>query len=123
MQQVLFYCHFPDQLLVQKPGFIKRLYRIPFNWLEEFTTGDKECLLAALDSALAPSGCSHRILVNSKFTRGKFAETFGSLRARVVPDVLYPSLDLEKYDRKPDSRDASTEAIRCAVLRACCALC
>lgn len=50
-RRVVFYCHFPDKLLahgefvgdveaVRKRGsIIKRLYRIPMDWLEEKTTG------------------------------------------------------------------------------------
>jgi len=41
---ILFYCHFPDRLLVQNNagglvGKLKSLYRIPFDAFEEFTTG------------------------------------------------------------------------------------
>lgn len=38
-KKVLFYCHFPDQLLTQRKSFLKRLYRTPIDWLEERTTG------------------------------------------------------------------------------------
>lgn len=51
-KRVVFYCHFPDKLLAageyiddenaatrKRPvGFLKRLYRIPMDWLEEVTT-------------------------------------------------------------------------------------
>lgn len=36
---MLFYCHFPDQLLTQRESVLKRLYRAPIDWLEERTTG------------------------------------------------------------------------------------
>lgn len=36
---MLFYCHFPDQLLTQRQSVLKRLYRAPIDWLEERTTG------------------------------------------------------------------------------------
>lgn len=49
--RVLFYCHFPDMLLTQRRGILKRLYRAPIDWLEEMTTGMADC-----------------VLVNSKFT-------------------------------------------------------
>ncbi|XP_055334983.1 LOW QUALITY PROTEIN: uncharacterized protein LOC129586029, partial [Paramacrobiotus metropolitanus] len=48
---VIFYCHFPDMLLTQRASWLKRLYRAPIDWLEEWTTGKADC-----------------ILVNSKFT-------------------------------------------------------
>lgn len=60
-RRVVFYCHFPDKLLaegefideddkeslkslkdmrrVKKGGLLKRLYRMPMDWLEEKTTG------------------------------------------------------------------------------------
>jgi alpha-1,3/alpha-1,6-mannosyltransferase len=37
--KVLFYCHFPDQLLTKRQGLLKRLYRLPVDFLEEITTG------------------------------------------------------------------------------------
>jgi len=46
--RVVFYCHFPDKLLangafvegalMKKGGLLKRLYRMPMDWLEEVTT-------------------------------------------------------------------------------------
>ncbi len=49
--RILFYCHFPDMLLTQRKSVLKKLYRVPIDWLEEKTTGLADC-----------------ILVNSKFT-------------------------------------------------------
>lgn len=48
---IIFYCHFPDQLLTQKRNFLKYLYRAPIDWLEEKSTG-----------------MANTILVNSYFT-------------------------------------------------------
>lgn len=73
--RVLFYCHFPDQLLAKKGGVLKALYRLPFDWLESWSTG-----------------CSDGILVNSRFTKGIFSETFPLLKGR-DPAVVYPSVD------------------------------
>ena len=50
-KKVLFYCHFPDMLLTQRKSALKKLYRVPIDWLEERTTG-----------------MADRVLVNSKFT-------------------------------------------------------
>ena len=46
--RVVFYCHFPDKLLAdgeyvegrvrRKGGLLKRMYRMPVDWLEEVTT-------------------------------------------------------------------------------------
>ena len=76
--RALFYCHFPDQLLSSKGSWLKRLYRTPFDAVEEWSTG-----------------CSDRIVVNSEFTQRVFADTFTSLYGRGVrPGVLYPCVKL-----------------------------
>lgn len=79
-KKVLFYCHFPDQLLTKRESFMKSLYRAPLDWLEEYTTGMADC-----------------ILVNSHFTAAIFKETFKSL-SHINPDVLYPSLNVTTFD-------------------------
>uniref|UniRef100_A0A8C9RN38 Alpha-1,3/1,6-mannosyltransferase ALG2 n=2 Tax=Scleropages formosus TaxID=113540 RepID=A0A8C9RN38_SCLFO len=79
-KKVLFYCHFPDQLLTQRCSAMKRLYRAPIDWLEERTTGMADC-----------------IVVNSRFTAGVFKRTFRSL-AGVRTDVLYPSLNPAAFE-------------------------
>ncbi|CAG9804251.1 unnamed protein product [Chironomus riparius] len=78
--KILFYCHFPDQLLTKQGGCMKSIYRIPLNYLEEKTTG-------------AADG----VLVNSKFTSRIFSETFKSLK--ITPGVLYPSLVTKSFDQ------------------------
>lgn len=77
--KILFYCHFPDQLLAEKGSVLKEWYRYPLNAGEEWTTGQADS-----------------ILVNSKFTRQIFKETFRSLT--IVPSVLYPSLNTKYFD-------------------------
>ncbi|KAI9886161.1 MAG: hypothetical protein M1823_002064 [Watsoniomyces obsoletus] len=74
--RVLFYCHFPDQLLASRKGVIQKLYRLPFDSLEEWTTGAADGLV-----------------VNSKFTRRVFEKTFPRLRDR-HPGVVYPCVDI-----------------------------
>lgn len=80
--KVLFYCHFPDQLLCvyDKKDYLKRFYRAPLNWLEMITTGMADV-----------------ILVNSEFTKNIFYQTFSQLKNKQI-DVLYPSLNTEKFD-------------------------
>ena len=74
--KVLFYCHFPDQLLAAPSSIAHRAYRVPLNWLEEYTTG-----------------MAHRVLVNSEYTKGVFADTFSRLHERgLKPAVLYPAV-------------------------------
>lgn len=75
--KVLFYCHFPDQLLSKKGGLIKKLYRVPFNLIEEWTTG-----------------VSDKIVVNSNFTKSIFHDTFTRLND-VDPGVIYPCVDIK----------------------------
>jgi len=70
--RVLFYCHFPDKLLAKRGSVIKEAYRIPFDWLESWTTG-----------------ASDVIVVNSRFTKGIFGDAFPGLKHR-QPGVVYP---------------------------------
>jgi alpha-1,3/alpha-1,6-mannosyltransferase len=51
------------------------MYRIPFDWIEEVTTG-----------------LSDAIVVNSLFTKGVFKDAFPHID--MVPDVIYPSVDV-----------------------------
>lgn len=84
--RILFYCHFPDKLLAQKErgvlGWLKNLYRMPFDWLESWSTG-----------------CSDEIVVNSKFTREVFGKAFPGLRYR-VPEVVYPCVDAKEKEEQ-----------------------
>ncbi|XP_034184406.1 alpha-1,3/1,6-mannosyltransferase Alg2 [Osmia lignaria lignaria] len=77
---IIFYCHYPDQLLSQPQGISKQLYRVPLNYLEEVTTG-----------------MAHKIFVNSIYTRNVFKETFK--RLHVEPEVLYPSINTDFFDK------------------------
>lgn len=76
---VLFYCHFPDQLLTQRQSVLKRLYRLPFDIIEQITTG-----------------MADRIVVNSNFTKRIFLRTFSALEAH-DPSVLYPCIDMARF--------------------------
>lgn len=76
--RVLFYCHFPDLLLAQRPSLLKKLYRYPLDKLEEYTTG-----------------MANIVLVNSKFTRGVYFDTFKALRRQREPQVLYPCVTIQ----------------------------
>jgi len=78
--KTVFYCHFPDMLLTQRKSLLKRLYRAPIDWVEEWTTG-----------------MAHSVLVNSNFTKRTFADTFKSLQ--ITPGVLYPSLIFDALDK------------------------
>lgn len=77
---IIFYCHYPDQLLSQREGLSKQLYRIFLNYLEEITTG-----------------MAHKILVNSLYTRSVFKDTFK--RLTIEPEVLHPSINTDYFDK------------------------
>lgn len=79
--KVLFYCHFPDMLLAKRDSALKRIYRAPIDFVEEWTTGRADI-----------------ILVNSKFTASVFRETFISL-SKVEPAVLYPIPDFSAFNK------------------------
>lgn len=59
---------------------MKTLYRGPFDWIESWSTG-----------------CSDKIVVNSKFTKSVFGEAFPSLKHR-EPGVVYPCVDTNPSD-------------------------
>ncbi|KYN27395.1 PREDICTED: alpha-1,3/1,6-mannosyltransferase ALG2 [Trachymyrmex cornetzi] len=77
---VVFYCHYPDQLLSYPGGYFKQLYRMPLNYLEEITTG-----------------MAHKIFVNSCFTSNVFNNTFK--RLKIKPEILYPSINTDFFDK------------------------
>jgi alpha-1,3/alpha-1,6-mannosyltransferase len=81
-KKIIFYCHFPDQLLTERKTFLKKLYRAPIDWLEEWTTG-----------------LAHVILVNSNFTAEVFRKTFRRL-SKAELKVVYPSINFTAFDRK-----------------------
>mmetsp|Transcript_5511 Transcript_5511/g.7277 ORF Transcript_5511/g.7277 Transcript_5511/m.7277 type:complete len:456 (+) Transcript_5511:1827-3194(+) len=82
---ILFYCHYPDKLLCTDRGSVlKQLYRRPIDWFEEWTTG-----LADV------------VVVNSKFTKTVFEQSFSSLRSMSNQiGILYPAIELDQFDRK-----------------------
>ncbi|KAG0077567.1 Alpha-1,3-mannosyltransferase-like protein [Podila epicladia] len=81
--KIFFYCHFPDKLLTKRESLLKKLYRLPVDRIEELTTG-----------------MADTIVVNSKFTAEIFKQSFKTLHQ--VPEVLYPSIQFDKFDRKVD---------------------
>ncbi|OJD09519.1 hypothetical protein AJ78_09041, partial [Emergomyces pasteurianus Ep9510] len=79
-QRILFYCHFPDQLLARRDegGVIRRLakacYRYPFDWFEGWA-------ISAAD----------KVVANSNFTCGIVKQVFGEGLGDVK--VVYPCVD------------------------------
>ncbi|GMM29609.1 GDP-Man:Man(1)GlcNAc(2)-PP-dolichol alpha-1,3-mannosyltransferase [Martiniozyma asiatica (nom. inval.)] len=78
--KVLFYCHFPDQLLANHEGLIRNIYRKLFDFVEEWSTGKADC-----------------IVVNSKFTKSIVEKTFKSLNDEELK-VVYPCVHLDNGD-------------------------
>ncbi|CAF2765352.1 unnamed protein product [Rotaria sp. Silwood2] len=69
---ILFYCHYPDQLLTKRESLAKKLYRWPIDVFEVYTT----CL-------------ADRILVNSAYTQSIFEKYISS---KIPVDILYPTI-------------------------------
>ncbi|KAM0263782.1 hypothetical protein ACHAQJ_001100 [Trichoderma viride] len=88
---ILFYCHFPDLLLAQgRQSRLKQLYRLPFDWIEEWSMGFAQA-----------------VAVNSEFTKGVVARTWPRLKEKVDTKVVYPCVDTtSKEDSTPGSEDA-----------------
>lgn len=89
--KILFYCHFPDKFLASrtvalkenKLSLAKRFYRVPFDKIEDFTTGRAD-----------------KILVNSHFTARAFMTAF---RGLCEPEVLYPSINMDIFQKNYDA--------------------
>lgn len=80
--KTIFYCHYPDKLLSGKRGLLKKIYRLGLDLTEELS-------LFFTD----------KIYVNSLFTKETFYQSFSMLRNRKVEvEILYPSIDLSKFD-------------------------
>lgn len=89
-QRLLFYCHFPDQLLARRDekgvlGMVKRLYRWPFDWFEGWSMGG-----------------SDRVVVNSRFTKGVVEMVFGKDRLGDLR-VIYPCVNTKTETTRDDT--------------------
>ena len=82
-QRILFYCHFPDQLLSRRDEggsvlrLLKRLYRYPFDWFEGWA-------VSAAD----------KVVANSRFTKGVVRRIFGSEERLGDVSVVHPCVDI-----------------------------
>ncbi|PWY94265.1 UDP-Glycosyltransferase/glycogen phosphorylase [Aspergillus sclerotioniger CBS 115572] len=80
-QRVLFYCHFPDQLLARRDEggsllqVVKGVYRYPFDWFEGWAMS-----------------ASDKVVANSRFTRGVVTGVFGREKLGEL-SVVYPCVD------------------------------
>ena len=75
---IVFYCHFPDLLLVQgrHASLLKRLYRIPFDRLEEWSMSFADA-----------------VALNSNFTKSVVQLTWPELLDKTTARVIYPCVD------------------------------
>ncbi len=74
--KIIFYCHFPDQLLAPQHGGLYRWYRAPIDWSERVAMG-----------------MAHLVIANSRFTASMVGRTFPRLGP---PRVLYPGVDVAR---------------------------
>uniref|UniRef100_A0A914HMN3 Alpha-1,3/1,6-mannosyltransferase ALG2 n=1 Tax=Globodera rostochiensis TaxID=31243 RepID=A0A914HMN3_GLORO len=77
---LLFYCHFPDQLLTKRDSFWKSVYRTLIDRVEAWSMG-----------------WADKVLVNSHFTEGVVRDTFPSLSNWPLT-VLYPPLNCDSIN-------------------------
>ena len=91
---ILFYCHYPDLQLASRASLLQRLYRAPFDALEQWSMSYAQL-----------------VMVNSHFTRAVYLSTFTALAASHPPPlVVYPSITFSAYDedhRRPVAADAA----------------
>ncbi|TFK31990.1 alpha-1,3-mannosyltransferase ALG2 [Crucibulum laeve] len=94
--RVVFYLHFPDKLLSngafeegnvrrEQGSLLKRIYRLPMDWLEEATTRQADIILA-----------------NSKFTARVSKTYLPSIRDLTV---VYPGINISAYESEVDHSD------------------
>lgn len=100
--RILFYSHFPDQLLSQRDQksallrLLKKIYRCPFDWLEKWTIS-----------------ASDKVVANSNFSRETARKVFGNRLAKI--GVVYPCVNtdpdpvLKNTNVKPQVDDLGTE--------------
>lgn len=90
---ILFYCHFPDLLLVRgRQKWWKRVYRLPFDAWEQWSMSFADV-----------------IAVNSLFTKGVVARTWPALAAQREFQVVYPCIDTGAGKGKEDDEKRKGE--------------
>lgn len=82
--RILFYGHFPDKLLADHESILKKIYRFPFDVLEQWSTSQSDV-----------------IIVNSKFTRSVFEKEFPKIQKEL--GVAYPCVNTKPttYEHSP----------------------
>jgi alpha-1,3/alpha-1,6-mannosyltransferase len=84
---LLFYCHFPDQLLIRNSGGSNNNQ---FTFKSALLTGYRKVLNYIEEQSMI---LADNIIVNSKFTQQTVRQTFRSLQNHPLP-ILYPALEI-----------------------------
>lgn len=89
--KVIYYCHHPDLLASLHDSKLKKLYRMPIDWLEMYGTSKSDL-----------------ILVNSQYTASVFRNTFPSIESDI--QILYPTIALSYQEMisRLSSKDINT---------------
>lgn len=88
-QKIMFYCHFPDLLLVQgRNWWYKRTWRIGFDLLEGWGIRGAD-----------------RVVVNSGFTKGVVEQVWPGLGGERGVGVIYPCVDTEVKEENKTGKD------------------
>lgn len=91
-QKILFYCHFPDLLLVQnRARWYKRIWRICFDWWEGWGIRGAD-----------------RVVVNSGFTKGVVEEIWPGLGGERGAGVVYPCVDIKATSESVAAEEGQT---------------
>ncbi|CAK7219448.1 Alpha-1,3-mannosyltransferase-like protein [Sporothrix bragantina] len=109
---IFFYCHFPDLLLAKgRQAWWKRLYRVPFDALEQWSMGFADA-----------------VAVNSRFTKSVVTATWPRLAEKVAASptktndktendddkglrVVYPCIDIKQEDALDKNGDGGDEPV------------
>lgn len=90
-RKVLFYCHFPDFLLTSRDSWIKKMYRLPLDYLESWATAMADV-----------------VLVNSEFTKSVVLKVWNTFEASNI-HVLYPCINVQRMEEQIQRAEASED--------------
>lgn len=92
---ILFYCHFPDLLLVQnRKSWHKRIWRLPFDWLEGWSIRGAD-----------------KVVVNSGFTKGVVEGIWPGLGDAQGVSIIYPCVDTQKKKKAEDGNNITDQGM------------
>lgn len=86
--RILFYCHFPDLLLVQgRKRLSKRIWRLCFDWLEGWGIRGAD-----------------RVVVNSRYTKSVVEDLWKVIGVGNGAAVVYPCVHVEESEKKESEK-------------------